>query len=747
MAQKRSKETRGAMDALRSAGQRLRAAPAWVREHTTARSRWIALTIVAAGMALGGGLAWGAWTHICTDCPSIAQIYAFEPKEATRVYAADGSLLHEFAVERRTAVAYADIPQHVIDTFVAVEDRRFWEHGGIDLLRTARAFIDFVIGGYGSPGGSTITQQLAGNMFSGAVNRQDISVTRKLREMRVARSLEKAFTKQEILEAYLNQINFDGVYGIQSAAQYYFGKDAADLNLPEAAMLAAMPRAPRAYNPIRNPERALGRRNLVIDILERRGNITHDEAAAARAYPLLTKSGRRAEEPAPYFVEWVRQIMLDRYGMRLYEDGLKIYTTLDPQLQSVADSAVHAQLEWVEKQPGFRAPTYAETRDWAPEELETTNMPYLQGMFIALDPRTGNVLAMVGGRDFEDSEFNRAVQAERQAGSGFKPFVYTAAIESGIPASEIVYDTPIEYPQPDGTIWSPRNFTGRFLGPITLRFALTHSINIVAVKIGQKVGIEAAAQLAHRMGITTEIPRVPSTAIGAASVKPIEMAEAYTTFANLGVRVQPRPILRVESAEGEVLWDAPIERDEVLDEETAWIMVSIMEDVVNRGSGIGVRDPNRIPVPHEAVPRNVPVAGKTGTTNDLNDAWFHGYTPDLVTTSWVGFDQPARIRRNAQGGQDAAPINAAVIKWYYEHHPAPEEWARPPDLIERAVDRTSGMLATAWCPVEDVYTEYYKPGTEPREECDVHGPWGTIRQPGEGEADSAAAPITDDFEF
>jgi len=350
------------------------------------------------------------------------------------------------------------------------------------------------------------------------------------------------------------------------------------------------------------------------------------------------------------------------------------------------------------------------------------------------------VLTMVGGRDFEDSEYNRAVQAARQAGSGFKPFVYTAAIASGIPASEIVYDTPIEYPQPNGTIWSPRNFTGKFLGPITLREALTRSINIVAVKVGQMVGIETVAQYAHRMGISTQIPRVPSTAIGAASVRPIEMAEAYTTFANLGVRVQPRPILRVESAEGEVLWNAPVEREEVLDEETAWIMVSIMEDVVNRGSGIRVRTQG-------AVPRDIPVAGKTGTTNDLYDAWFHGYTPDIVTTSWVGFDQPARIRRDAQGGQDAAPINAAVIKWYYEHHPAPEEWSRPPDLIERAVDRTSGLLATAWCPADLVYTEYYKPGTEPREECDVHGPWGSLREPGEEQADSAAAPITDDFEF
>jgi len=740
MPQKRSKQLERAGRVLGTTWQRVRAVPGWVRERTSPRTRWVAATVLAGGVALTGGVAWGAWANICSDCPSIAQIYAFEPKEATRVYAADGSLLHEFAVERRTAVAYADVPQHVIDVFVSVEDHRFWDHGGVDVLRSARAFLDFLIGGYGSPGGSTITQQLAGNMFSGAVDRQEISVKRKLREMRVARSLEAAFTKEEILGAYLNQINFDGVYGIQSAAQYYFDKNASELNLPEAAMLAAMPRAPRAYNPIRNPERALGRRNLVIGVMERQGKLASDEAAAARAYPLLTRGGARGDEPAPYFVEWVRQIMLERYGMRLYEDGLKIYTTLDRDMQAVADSAVHAQLEWVEGQPGFSAPTYAETRDWPAEELESTNMPYLQGMFVAIDPRTGNVLAMVGGRDFEESEYNRAVQAARQAGSGFKPFVYTAAIASGIPASEVIYDTPIEYPQPDGTIWSPRNFTGRFLGPITMRDALTASVNIVAVKVGQTVGIESVAQWAHRMGISTEIPRVPSTAIGSASVRPIEMAEAYTTFANLGVRVKARPIVRVESVRGEVLWDAPVEREEVLDEETAWIMVSMLEDVVNRGSGIRVRTVGN-------VPREIPVGGKTGTTNDLYDTWFHGFTPNLVTSSWVGFDRPSRIRRDAQGGQDAAPINAAVLRWFYERNPAPEPWHRPDGLVDAAVDRTTGRLATAWCPAELVYTEHYRPGTEPREECDVHGPWGTLREPGDTDADTAAAPITDDFEF
>ncbi len=716
--------------------------PRMVRVKSFLRSpgtrRGLAVGVLGA-IALGAGLAWGTWSHICDSCPSIAQIYAFEPKEATRVYAADGSLLHEFAVERRTAVPYASIPPHVIWAFVAVEDRRFWEHGGVDMRRSARAVAEFAFAGYDVAGGSTITQQLAGNIFTDVVNRQDISVRRKLREMKVARSLEHAFTKQEILEAYLNQINFDGVYGVQNASRHYFGKDVQQLNLPEAATLAAMPRAPRRYSPARNPERAVPRRNLVIDLMERQGRITAAEASAARAYPLLLRD-RSDEGPlAPYFVEWVRQILIERYGTQLYEDGLRIFTSLDPAVQAVADSAVTEQLEWIEQQPGFRAPTYAETRDWSEERLEGPNMPYIQGIFIAVDPENGDVLALVGGRDFEDSEFNRAVQAQRQPGSGFKPFVYTAAIASGIPASEVILDTPVEFPQPDGSIWSPKNFTNDFSGPLTLRDALRQSVNVVAVKLGQRVGIETVAQYARRMGITTDIPRVPSTAIGAPSVRPIELTEAYTTFATLGVRVTPRPILRVESTEGDVLWEAPVEREEVLDERTAWILVSMMRDVVDHGSGIRVRA--------LGVPMSVPVAGKTGTTNEVTNAWFLGYTPDLVTTSWVGFDLPAPIRRDAQGGRDAAPINARVLKRYYEMHPVPAPWPQPEGIISRRVDRTTGLLAGQWCPAEDIYTEFYVLGTEPRESCDAHGPWGTIDPlPGETE-DTVAAPVSEDFDF
>ncbi|MDT8435844.1 MAG: PBP1A family penicillin-binding protein [Gemmatimonadota bacterium] len=707
---------------------------------------WAAAGLVAAGAA-GAGFAWGAWSHICADCPSIAQIYAFEPKEATRVYAADGTLLREFAVERRTAVPFARIPRHVVDAFIAVEDRRFLEHEGIDIPRTVRAALEFAVAGYDAAGASTITQQLAGNMFRQTVNRQVISVRRKLREMQVARSLERAFTKEEILEAYLNQINFDGVYGVENAARHYFGRGVEDLNLPEAATLAAIPKNPGRYSPLKHPEQALARRNLVLELMERQGRIGPEAAAAARAYPLLLRARDRDGPLAPYFVEWVRRILIERYGTRIYEDGLRIYTSLDPVLQAAADSALREQMAWIESQPGYRAPTYEETRAWPEDRLAGPNMPYVQGMFVAVDPTDGDVLAYVGGRDFEDSEFDRALQARRQAGSAFKPFVYAAALASGIPASEVIFDTPVEFPQPDSTIWSPSNFTNDFRGPMTLRDALTQSVNVVAVKLGQRVGIESVAQYAHRMGITTPIDRVPSTAIGSASVRPLELVEAYTTFANLGVRVSPRPILRVENSAGEVIWEPPVEREEVLDERTSYILVSMMRDVVDRGSGIRVRA--------LGVPRDIPVAGKTGTTNELTNAWFLGFTPDIVTAAWVGFDLPARIRRDAQGGRDAAPMNARVLKSYYARHPAPRPWLEPDGIVDRLVDRTTGLLANEWCPPELVYREVYIAGTEPRESCDVHGAWGAREprddllpgEPPEEPADSGDVPIGETFEF
>ncbi|WP_420637125.1 penicillin-binding protein 1A [Candidatus Palauibacter sp.] len=682
----------------------------------------IVVAILGAASFLAG-LGWRGWTHLCDACPSIAQIYAFEPKEATKLFAADGSLLAELAIERRTPIRMDDLPRHIYNAFIAVEDKRFWGHAGVDLWRTSKAFVDFLLQGYGAAGGSSITQQLAGNMFQGSVDRRDITVRRKLREMRVAIDLERAYSKTEILEAYLNQINFDGVYGVQAAAERYFGKTAAQLNLPEAALLAAIPRNPAGYNPTRRPERAIGRRNLILALMAEQGLVSPEDAAAAKAYPLELTRGARIRQEAPYFVEWVRQRLQALYGMDIYEKGYRVYTTLDPDLQAVADSALLAQLEWVDRHPAFSGVTFEEVRAWPPDSLyqyqasRDGEMPYVQGMFIALDAATGDVRAMVGGRDFRDSEFNRATQAVRQPGSVFKPFVYTTAIASGIPASEVIYDQPYYLENVGGDPYAPSNFDEDFKGPLTLRRALARSINVVAVKLGQRVGEESFAQMAERMGISSAVPRVPSAAIGSVDLRPIEVATAYTTFANLGVRVSPRSILRIESKEGRVMWESQVQRERVLDPGIAWIAQSMLRDAVDMGTGtLAVRSRYEIPY-------TVPVGGKTGTTNDATNTWFVGFTPDLVTTTWIGFDRPQRIYRGATGGGTAAPVGAAVLAHYYETHEYPDAWERPEGLIERTVDETTGLLSTRWCPVELSYVEIYLEGTEPTETCDAHGPW------------------------
>jgi len=689
------------------------------------RGRRVGALVVLGFAGLAGGLAWGSWTHICDDCPSIAQIYAFEAKQATQLYAADGALLAELAIERRTPIRIEVLPRHVYNAFIAVEDKRFWKHSGVDLLRTTRAFLDFVLEGYGAAGGSSITQQLAGNMFSGSVDRRDITVRRKLREMRVAFDLERAYDKREILEAYLNQINFDGLFGVQAAAQRYFGKTAAQLNLPEAATLAAIPRNPAGYNPTRNPQRAVGRRNLILGLMAGQGLISREDAEAAKAYPLELAEGARVKQEAPYFVEWVRQTLYDRYGTDIYEKGYRVYTTLDPDLQGAADSALSAQLEWVDRQPGYNGVPFEDVRGWSPDSLYQVSrggaeMPYVQGMFIALDAETGDVRALIGGRDFDDSEFNRATQALRQPGSVFKPFVYTAAINSGIPASDVIYDAPYYLENLGGEPYSPRNFDNDFKGPLTLRRAMARSINIPAVILGQRVGEESFAQLATSMGISSPIPRVPSAAIGSTDLRPIEIATAYTTFATLGVRVTPRTILRIENKNGRILWESRIQRERILEPGVAWIAQSMLRDAVDRGTGtLAVRGRNRA-----AIPYSVPIGGKTGTTNSATNTWFVAFSPDLVTTTWIGFDRPRRIYRGATGGGTAAPVGAAVLAHYYKSHPHPEPWPRPEGLVVRTVDETTGLLSTQWCPVELNYREVYLPGTEPTESCDLHGPWG-----------------------
>jgi penicillin-binding protein 1A len=476
------------------------------------------------------------------------------------------------------------------------------------------------------------------------------------------------------------------------------------------------------------------------------GYLTEADAEQWKQSPLPASEPEGAVASlAPYFDEWVRQILDSRFGDEIYRSGLRVYTTLDIEMQKAARTAMEAGWARIEADARFKHPKY--------EEFDTVTTfpgqtPYLQGAFIALDPVTGHVRALVGGRDFEQSKFDRARLAERQAGSSFKPFVYTAAISGGIPASHVVVDGPVVYPQVSGEDWRPSNYEPEFNGPMTLREALYRSTNMVAIKLGwEEVGIETVAQTARRLGIQTTIERVPSTTIGSTAVIPLQLAEAYSAFPTLGTKVRPFPILKVEDAQGNVLWEPQPERTQVLDSLVSRIVVSMLEDVVIRGTGA-----NAIRVV-AGLPYEVPAAGKTGTTNDGTDVWFAGFTPNLLATAWFGMDTPVPIFEiggggTATGGGLAAPVwgdfmrrvyygwegdesaegsvpPTQVAAWEDEGAPAvlqvPAPWPIPPGLNAVLVDRKTGQLASQWCDVSDQYVEYYLPGTEPTEPCDRSG--------------------------
>lgn len=682
--------------------------------------------------ATGGAL--GAWRTVCYDCPSIAQLYTWEPRQSTRILSHDGTLLDELAFERRTPVDIDSLPAHVRQAFIAIEDKRFYRHDGYDVRGYLRAVRNLVTKRRIAGGGSTITLQLARHMFIEELG-FDQSFRRKLKELHVAVDLERVYTKDLILEAYINQVNYDqGWYGIESAAQNYFGKSAPELNPAEGAMLAAIINVPSHYNPFKNPERALQRRNLVLDLMADQKYLSRSEAEDWKQEPLPeARADRRVGQIAPYFVEWVRRTLEERFGSDLYSKGYRVYTTLDVEMQQHAQAAMERGWARVEGAPGFRGPRYGGP---VPERLAgIPGTHYLQGMFVAMDPYSGEVKAFIGGRDFADSKFNRATQARRQPGSVFKPFVFTAAVGSGVPVSRTILDAPINVDLPDGTVWSPSNFTNDFRGETTLRNALRQSVNVVAVKLGEEVGLETVAQYARRMGISTTIPRVPSLPIGTPSVLPIDIAQAYTPFATLGEKVKPRAIIRVEDSEGRVIWESQPERERVIEDRVAYIVNDLLRDAVDTGTGHNIRNPNVGNVSYA-----LPVAGKTGTTNNGTDVWFAGYTPDLVAVVWLGFDNPRNIVPNATGGGYAAPIWADFMRPIYfgqggaaadletgelrpgAIRPIPAVWARPEGLTTATIDRMTGKLLTEWCPEGSAREELFLAGTEPTELCDVHAP-------------------------
>ena len=691
--------------------------------------------LLAGSFLLAGavGAVRGSWQNICAGdtCPSIARIRTFEHEQTSKLLAHDGRQIAEIGYERRTPISLHALPEYIPQAVTAIEDKRFYQHSGFDPFGIARAAFG-VLTFRNLGGGSTITQQLARNLFD-EIGFQRRYV-RKMKEVRVALDLERAYTKDQILEAYLNEIYMGRGYGFQNAARNYLGKNIAQINIAEAALLAAILNRPGVYDPFRYPDRAKARRDLVLTRMAAEGHLERDEAERWKEFPLPeSEPTGSVTSLAPYFEEWVRQILDSRFGDEIYRSGLRVYTTLDVEMQQAAKVSMEEGWRAIEADSThFEHPYYS---DFDTVQAFSGSTPYLQGAFVALDPVTGHVKAMVGGRDFEQSKFDRARLANRQAGSSFKPFVYTAAIASRIPASHVVVDAQVVYPQVCGEDWRPANFGGEFKGPMTMREGLYTSTNMIAIKVGwEEVGIETVAQTARRMGIQTEIERFPSTTIGAAEVIPIQVAEAYSTFPNLGTKVRPFPILRVEDSEGVILWEPQPERTQVLDSLVSRIMVSMLEDVVIRGTGY-----NAIRV-RGGLPYQVSAGGKTGTTNDGTDVWFTGFTPNLLATVWFGMDAPIPIfslgpgKRQATGGGLAAPVWASFMRRVYmggqsdedntnyEPHgpllPIESGWPLLPNLNAVLVDRSTGKLASRWCAEEDRYLEYYLPGTEPTELCD-----------------------------
>jgi penicillin-binding protein 1A len=770
------------------------------------------------GVAAAAGLLW----HFSKDLPDYSQLQDYEPPVTTRVHAADGSLVAEYARERRLYIPIQAVPKLVINAFLAAEDKNFYEHGGLDFTGIARAGIIY-LQNYGSSrrpqGASTITQQVAKNFLL----TNELSMARKVKEALLALKIERTYSKDKILELYLNEIYLGlGAYGIAAASLVYFDKAVNELTVPEAAYLASLPKAPNNYHPFRQRERAIERRNWVIDRMAESGFVKTSDAEKAKLSPLGVTSKATSAHifAAEYFAEEVRRELYERYGeKKLYEGGLSVRTSLDPKLQVLARKTFTEGLVRFDEAQGWRGPVTKidiggdwgvkladvkaladvtpwrlavvlevsdqsariglqpgrepggfvskgrtvgilplEGMKWAktggkpvgkvsqvispgdvvyvePAKSEGQfvlhQIPEVSGAMVVEDPWTGRVLAMVGGFSFDQSQFNRATQALRQPGSSFKPFVYAAALDNGYTPSTIVLDAPLEIDQGPGIgVWRPENYENNFYGPSTLRFGLEHSRNVMTVRLAQDIGMPLIADYAKRFGVYDELPPYLSFALGAGETTLLRMTTAYGMFDNGGRRIKPTLIDRIQDRYGHTVykhderecvgcdgkkWENQPEpslidrRQQVLDPMTAYQITSMMEGVVQRGTAAGAGFQKEI---------GKPVAGKTGTTNDEKDAWFIGFTPDIVVGVYMGYDKPRHLGRGATGGRLSAPIVKDFMKVALADK-ASVPFRVPPGIKLVRVDLKSGTRAGPG--TERAILEAFKPGTAPPDNYSVVG--------------------------
>ena len=584
---------------------------------------------VLAAVVIGSAALW-AFAILPRSLPAVTALESFQPIQGTKIYDDNDELLTELHVERRIFVPLAKVPKSLRDAILATEDRRFYSHWGVDPIGIGRAIFQNYRRGRIVEGGSTITQQLTKVLFL----TPDKSLERKLKEAILALELERRYSKDRILEMYLNQVYFGhGAYGVEAAARTYFGKPVSELTVRESALLAGLPRAPSTYSPFDHADAARRRREVVLRRMVEFGTLKEAERVRLAKQELGLIPPERRRTTGQYFLEYVQQTLEAKYGADMvFKNGLRVYTTLNPAMQLAAEQALRDGLK-------------------ALEGRTTSSKPgdHPEGAIVTLDPQTGHVKAIVGGYDFFRSEFNRAVQARRQPGSAFKPFVYIAALEAGFTPATRVDDAPVTYPVGGNKAWKPENYDRKFRGPTTLQQALEESVNVVTVKLQERVGLNRTIQVARRLGVTSPLDMNLSLALGTSDLTLLELTSAYGVLANQGVWMPPTAIRYVTDAQGKLLDEHVPEGREALTPEMAYVVTHMLRGVVERGTGQIAKALGR------------PVAAKTGTTNDYSNAWFIGFTPRLASGVWVGYDRPRSLGRDETGSRAAAPIWTAYM--------------------------------------------------------------------------------------
>ena len=671
------------------------------------------------------------------DLPSLEQLENYDPDLVTRIYSADGKVLNELFVQKRVFIELDKIPVHMQYAVVSSEDRRFFDHWGLSMRSIARAVMINTLSLSYRQGFSTLTQQLARNLYK-SVGFED-SILRKVKEMITAIQIERTYTKDEILEMYLNTVHFGhGTYGVEAATKRFFGKESKYLTIDESALLVGLLPAPASYSPIHHPDRAIRRRNTVLRLMRDQGYIGNGEHDENRARTLETVLEVPKRGTAPYFTEYVRRALEKQdtaLGINIYRDGLKIYTTLDSRLQEIAEDAVLKTVK--DDQERLNKRLYENREEF--EDLayltiykedsirmmlsgegqlykDLRDKLLVQSAFVALDPNTGGILAMVGGRPDYHDQYNRAVQAKRQPGSVFKPFVYTTALDNGYPVTEQLLNQPVvlNIQNMDGTWvkWKPQNYDGSTGGLTTFREGLRKSMNLISVRMVQQdiAPADQVKQTAKRMGINTDIRAVDAIALGTSEVFPIEMVSAYSALSNMGVYSKPFAITKIEDRYGNIIKEYYPDRKEVLSEETAYLMTSLMQTVMDRGTGGSARWKYKF---------NRPAAGKTGTTQGWSDAWFVGFTPQIAAGCWFGVDDfKVPLGPGQDGSRAALPAWARFMKAAHDTLGLPvEKFPKPSGIEDNEICSVTKKLPLPACPVE---TEIFKKGTEPTQKCKVH---------------------------